>query len=151
MVLSKTFCHSIHFKLFPFNYVSKYFKLYKSHSWQRGPNHPVLWRHSLYCLPSPPYSNTMWFFASTLIWYHTQTHTHTHTHTQRHNTLRGQCTDTHQHKYIFTPPVMCSQQLSLLHWMNNSLISKIYFPQCLFFSKIIDLQKSCIFWLDAKN
>ena len=44
---------------------------------------------------------------------------------------------------------MCSQQLSLLHWMNNSLISKIYFPQCLFFSKIIHLLKSYISWLDA--
>ena len=37
---------------------------------------------------------------------------------------------------MFTPPVMCSQQLSLLQWMNNSLISKFYFPQCLFFSKL---------------
>ena len=37
---------------------------------------------------------------------------------------------------------MCSQQQSLLHWMDNSLISKNYFPQCLFCSKIIHLQKS---------
>ena len=36
------------------------------------------------------------------------------------------------HPYISTPPVMCSQQLPLLHWMNNSLISKIYFPQFTF-------------------
>ena len=34
---------------------------------------------------------------------------------------------------------MCSQQLFLLHWMNNSLISKMYFPKFLFFSKIIHL------------
>ena len=32
--------------------------------------------------------------------------------------------------------------------MNNSLVSKIYFPQCLFFSKI-HLEKSYICWLDA--
>ena len=39
---------------------------------------------------------------------------------------------------------MCSQQLPLLFLINNSLISKIYFPICLFFSKIIHLQKSCL-------
>ena len=43
--------------------------------------------------------------------------------------------------YIFTPNFMCSQQLSFLYWMKNSLMSLIYFPQCLFFSKIIHLQK----------
>ena len=73
-----------------------------------------------------------------LCWYsdlisHTQTHTRTETqHTQRPVTTRP-------YKYIITPIVVCSQQPSLLHWMNNSLISKIYFPQCLFFSKTIHL------------
>ena len=73
-----------------------------------------------------------------LCWYsdlisHTQTHAHRDTqHTQRPVTTRP-------YKYIITPIVVCSQQLSLLHWMNNSLISKIYFPQCLFFSKTIHL------------
>ena len=33
--------------------------------------------------------------------------------------------------------------------MNNSLISKIYFPQCLFFPKIIHLEKSYLCRLDA--
>ena len=33
--------------------------------------------------------------------------------------------------------------------MNNSLISKTYFPQCLFFSKIILMWKSFINWYDA--
>ena len=33
--------------------------------------------------------------------------------------------------------------------MNNSLISKIYFPHCLFFSKIIYLLKLYICWLNA--
>ena len=33
--------------------------------------------------------------------------------------------------------------------MNNYLNSKIYFPQCLFFPKIICLEKSYICWLDA--
>ena len=55
----------------------------------------------------------MWFFAGTLIWYYTHTNTHPYTqHTQG-------PVDWHPYKYIFTPPVMYSQQLSLLHWMNN--------------------------------
>ena len=43
---------------------------------------------------------------------------------------------------------MCSQQLSLLQWMNISPIS-IYFPQFLFLSKIIHLLKLHICWFDA--
>ena len=44
----------------------------------------------------------------------------------------------HPYKYIFTPAVMCSQQLSLLHWINTWMISKIYFSRSIsFFSKII--------------
>ena len=70
------------------------------------------------------------------------THTNKHKHIQRHKTHLGASRPMHPCKYIFTPTVICSQQLSLLHWMNNSLISKIYFPQCLFFSKIVHLQKS---------
>ena len=53
---------------------------------------------------------------------HTQTHTHTHTNTHHTKTHSRASRLTHLYKYIFTPPVMCSQQLSLLHWMNNSLI-----------------------------
>ena len=75
----------------------------------------------------------IWLFASTLIWYYM----HKHRHTAHSGTSRL----THACKYIFTPLLMCSLQLSLLHWMNNSLISKIDFRQCLFCSKIIHLQK----------
>ena len=32
---------------------------------------------------------------------------------------------THPYKYKLTPPVMCSQQLHVLQWMNNSFISKM--------------------------
>ena len=56
----------------------------------------------------------------------THTDTHAHTHTKTHS---GASRLTHLYKYIFTPPVMYSQPLSLLHWMNNSLISKIYLSQ----------------------
>ena len=70
---------------------------------------------------------------------HIHTHTHTHTYTHTHTTHSGASRMTHRYKYLFTPPVMCSQQFPLLQWRNNSLISKIYFPQCLFFSKIIHL------------
>ena len=51
------------------------------------------------------------------------------------------CPPPHSYKYIFTPPVMCSQQLSLLYWKNNSLISKMYFWQCHFFFKSYSLVK----------
>ena len=33
----------------------------------------------------------------------------------------------------------------LLHWINNLLIPKIYFPQCIFCAKIIHLQNSYLF------
>ena len=55
--------------------------------------------------------------------------------TNTHSTHRGQ---THTYKYILTPPVMCSQQLSILKWMNNLLISKICFPK---FSNLFAFQK----------
>ena len=69
------------------------------------------------------------------------THPHTHTFTKTHSTHSGTSRLIHPYKYIFTTPVMSSQQLFLLHWMNNSLISRIYFPQCTFFSKIISVVK----------
>ena len=74
------------------------------------------------------------FFSGTLIWCHT--HINTHKQTQRHTAHSGASRLTHPYKYIFTSPIMWSQQLSLLHWMNNSLILNIYFPRCLFFSKL---------------
>ena len=57
-------------------------------------------------------------------------HTHTHIDTQH---TQGGSRLTDLYEYIFTLPAMSSQQLSLLHWMNNLLISKIYLPQCLSF------------------
>ena len=48
-------------------------------------------------------------FTGTLIRYHT--HKNTQTHTTRSEASRL----THPWKYTFTPPVMCSQQLPLLH------------------------------------
>ena len=36
---------------------------------------------------------------------------------------------THPQKNILTPPVKCSQQRSVLHWLNNSLIWKMYFTE----------------------
>ena len=60
-------------------------------------------------------------------------HTHTHIHTQRHTAHPGASRLTHPYKYIFIPTVMCSQQLSLLHWMKKSLVSKIFLPQSFLF------------------
>ena len=50
------------------------------------------------------------------------------THRQTRNTTHtGGNRLTHTYKYITT--IMCSQQLSVLHFMNNSLISKFYFTE----------------------
>lgn len=61
-------------------------------------------------------SETMCFFAS-ILW-HDITVTHKGTEYRR---LK------HQHKYKLTSPVMCLQQQCVLHWMDQSLVSKIYF------------------------
>ena len=53
-----------------------------------------------------------WFFASTLIGYHTNNKMKTTTHIGPNRLI---CPS----KYILTPPVLCSQQLSVLHSMNN--------------------------------
>ena len=60
--------------------------------------------------------------AGTLIWYHTHTQTHKHT------AHSGAKRLTHPSKYIYTPTVMCSQQLPLLHWLfkNYSFVKVIY-------------------------
>ena len=81
----------------------------------------------------------MCFFDGNLTWYHT--HILTHMHTQRNTAPSEVSRLTHSCKYIFTPPVMCSKQLSLLQWMNNSLISKVYFPRYPFFFKDYSLVK----------
>ena len=55
-------------------------------------------------------------FAGSLIWYHTKRQTHiVHTAT---NKL------TNTYKYMLTPPVMCTQQVLVLHWMNSLMIQK---------------------------
>ena len=68
--------------------------------------------------------------------------TNTHTHTERHTAHSGASRLTHSYKYIFTPPFICSQQLSLLFGIDNSLIYKNSFPRCLFFPTIIHLKRS---------
>ena len=74
--------------------------------------------------------NMVFWWYSNLI-----SHKHTHTHIEHAKTSML----THPYKYIFTLLGIFSHQLSLLHWMDNSLISKNYFPKCLFFSRIIHL------------
>ena len=56
-------------------------------------------------------------FPSTLIWYHI------HRQTYRRHTCTNRLA--HIYKYISTPPVRCTQQLHVLHWMTNLLIQKI--------------------------
>ena len=70
-----------------------------------------------------------WCFASTLTRYHTNNKMKTATHT---GANRMTCT----YKYILTPPVLYSKQLSVLHSINNQIHRVL---QCLGYSKIIDL------------
>ena len=79
--------------------------------------------------------NIYWGLAHNVVfcWYsdlisHTHTHTHTHKNTQHTQTNRL----THPYKYILTPSAMCSQQLSVLHWI---IPSKIYFSMSFLFKK----------------
>ena len=99
----------------------------------------------------PEVWHIMWFFTGTQILYHThtqthtQTHTHTHTHTNTHththtHTHTQGPVDRHAHINIYLHHLLCAHSsylFTLIDSMNNSLISKIYFPQWVFFSKII--------------
>ena len=75
-------------------------------------------------------------FFLAVLWFditHIQTHKHRHTAHSQSSRL------THPYKFIFTLPVMCSQELSLLHWMNNSLnhyYKKITFHNVFSFQKL---------------
>ena len=71
----------------------------------------------------------MWFFA--VLWFdftHTQTHKHRHKDPQHIQTNRL------SRPYILTPSAMCSQQLSLLHWI---IYWYQFFFQCLFFNYLL--------------
>ena len=64
----------------------------------------------------------------------------THTNTHKHTAYSEASRLTHPYKYIFLPSVMCSMQLSLLHWMNNSLEFKNLLST-MFFKKNYSLWK----------
>ena len=74
----------------------------------------------------------------------------TQTQTITQSTQRGQWTDI---PHVLKTPIIGS----VLQWMNNSMISKSYFTKlyvkvsCLCFSKIIELWKSHIYWLNSKR
>ena len=55
----------------------------------------------------------LWFFTGTLIWYNTHINTNTH----RYTAHAGANRLTHPYKYIVTQYSMCSQRLSVLHWV----------------------------------
>ena len=84
-----------------------------------------------------------WCFFLLVLWFDI-THASTQTHTERDTAHPGASRLT-----IYTLTALCSQQLSLLYWIKNSLISLIYFPQCVFFSKKIFTCKSHICWLEC--
>ena len=62
--------------------------------------------------------NLVFYWYSDLILHkhkHTNTHTYTHTHTHTQRACSGASRLTHPYKHIFTPSVLFSQQLTLLH------------------------------------
>ena len=76
----------------------------------------------------------------------------THTQAKTHGTHRYQWTNTYKtYNFILMLPVMCSQQLHVLHWMNNFLFIELdatfadienllcSVPQFICFSKVTDL------------
>ena len=94
-----------------------------------------------WCVPHATRRQVYWGQAQNEAFYwHSDliSHIHKDIHINTHSTLRGQWTYKPMQIYICTT-VMCSEQLSLLRWINNSLISKNYFPRCLFFWTIIHL------------
>ena len=87
----------------------------------------------------------MQFFTST--WFDI-----THTHTKTHRTHK-ELIDWFSYKYTLIPSVKYLEQLSILHCMNNSLISKSYFAA---FHNVFAFQKllTCrshkyFYWLDS--
>ena len=87
-----------------------------------------------------PYTHThthmhSYMYARTHACMHSHTHTHTHmhacihthTHTQIHTQQKQGPIDRHINIIINT--VMFSEQLSVLYWINYSLISNAYFPE----------------------
>ena len=76
-------------------------------------------------------------FASTLIWYHAHRQTHIeHTEINR---------MTHIYKCILTQLVTCTQQLPVLHLMNNLLIQKFTLQRSKMKMSFLTFQKLRIF------
>ena len=67
-------------------------------------------------------------------------------HTQTGTTHLGASRPAHPCKYIFTPTVTCSQQLSLLHWMIIHWHQKFTFHNFFSFQRLFTCQ-SHIYWL----
>ena len=92
--------------------------------WYYGSTHVMPW-YLLMCFVqhgvSLPRSNT-WCGFLQVLWFDI-------TYKKRNTTHSGANRLTHPDKYILTSPVMCWQQLSVLHWMNNLLMSRIFFTE----------------------
>ena len=93
----------------------------------------------------------MWFFAGTLIWYHTHsnTHTHTYTHTQTHMQHTQGPVGWHTHINIYLHQLLCAHSSylyyteSIIHWYQKFTFRNVFSFQKLFTCK------SPIGWWDA--
>ena len=109
-------------------------------------------RCSFYCLVSYILPNDVMDLHTlsvvTLVVCYATRHQFTETKTQH---TKGQAKRLmHSYKYIWTPSIMHSKQLSVLHKVNNFIKNLLYWvPQCLCFLKITDFLKSQICWLSV--
>ena len=88
-------------------------------------SHRMLVPEGLWCVFYATKRQVYWGLTHNVVfcWYSDLiSHIHKHSHAAHSRAIIL----THPYKYILTPPVICLQQLSLLLWMHNSLISKIY-------------------------
>ena len=83
-----------------------------------------------------------WYSDLILDTTHTHTHTHTRTHTHTHTTHSVTSRLNHTHINIYLYQLLCahSSYLCYIEWIIH-WFTKMYFPQCLFYLKIIHLQK----------
>ena len=120
--------------------------IWRYSTWSYGSTHWNPWHHStrktLLCvLCKKMWSllryDTLWFCTrySDLVLH---THTQMHTYTEIHTAHTGNNRLTPLYKFILTAPAMCSYHLCTLHWINNLLISKIYFKE---FHSVFAFQK----------
>ena len=90
-------------------------------------------KYQIYWLETDDRVFTNWFDMVTQIWYHT------HRQSYKWHKRSYRLTHAYKSKSVLATPVMCTHQLTVLHWMNNLLIQKFIVQR----SKMSLLFKNC--------